>query len=253
MKVTFLGTGTSTGIPYIGCDCEVCTSTDSKDKRLRTSIHIEVAGKSLVIDTGPDFRQQMLRNNIRQLDAILFTHQHKDHTSGLDDIRAYNSLLQKDIPIYARFEVIEQLKREFQYIFLEAKYPGIPSVVVNYIDNQPFECECIPITPIEVMHYKLPVFGFRIADFTYITDANYIAPEELQKIKGSKVVVLNALHHQKHISHYSLAEALEVLAEIGAEKAYLLHFSHHMGKHEITSRTLPPHVYFAYDGLQIEI
>jgi phosphoribosyl 1,2-cyclic phosphate phosphodiesterase len=251
MKITFLGTGTSTGIPYIGCDCEVCLSTDSKDKRLRTSIHIEIEGKSIVIDTGADFRQQMLRENIRQLDAILFTHQHKDHTAGLDDIRVYNSLLKKDIPIYARFEVIEQLKREFAYAFAEQKYPGIPSMVTNYIDNQEFDIDGIKILPIEVMHYKLPVFGFRIADFTYITDANYIAPEELEKIKGSKVVVLNALHREKHISHYNLSEALAVLAEIGAEQSYIIHMSHNMGKHADVSKELPHNVALTYDGLQL--
>ncbi len=253
MKITFLGTGTSTGIPYIGCDCQVCRSTDNRDKRLRTSIHIEVDGKSLVIDSGPDFRQQMLRENIRQLDAVLFTHQHKDHTAGLDDIRTYNSLLKKDIPIYARLEVMEQLKQEFAYIFSENKYPGVPSVATHIIENQAFMIGNLSVLPIEVLHYKLPVFGFRIYDFTYITDASQISDVELEKIKGSKIVVLNALHREKHISHFNLSEALEVLAKINAPQSYLIHLSHNMGKHAEVTKELPQNVQIAYDGLQIEI
>lgn len=253
MKITFLGTGTSTGIPYIGCDCEVCMSTDLRDKRLRTSIHIEVDDKSIVVDTSPDFRQQMLRANIKNLDAILFTHEHKDHTAGLDDIRAYNSLLKKDIPIYARIHVLEQLKREFAYIFAEVKYPGVPSVETHILENQPFSIGNTVITPIEVMHYKLPVFGFRIHDFTYITDASAISDIELEKIKGSKVVVLNALRKEAHISHFNLEEALAVLAKINAPNSYLTHFSHHMGKHAETTTELPDNVHFAYDNLVLEL
>jgi len=253
MKITFLGTGTSTGIPYIGCDCEVCTSTDLRDKRLRSSIHIEVDGKSLVIDSSPDFRQQMLRANIRTLDAILFTHEHKDHTAGLDDIRAYNALLKKDIPIYARLHVLEQLKREFAYIFSEIKYPGIPSIETHIIENKPFLIDTLCITPIEVIHYKLPVFGFRIYDFTYITDASFISDEEIEKIKGSKVVVINALRKEEHISHFNLAQALAVLEKINAPQAYLTHLSHHMGKHAITSTELPSNVQLAYDTLVVEM
>jgi phosphoribosyl 1,2-cyclic phosphate phosphodiesterase len=253
MKITFLGTGTSTGIPYIGCDCEVCCSTDSRDKRLRTSIHIEVDGKSLVVDSGPDFRQQMLRENIRQLDAILFTHQHKDHTAGLDDIRTYNSLLKKDIPLYARLEVMEQLKREFAYIFSEHKYPGVPSVETHIIENQAFMIGELSVLPIEVIHYKLPVFGFRIYDFTYITDASYISEIELEKIKGSKVVVLNALHREPHISHFNLTQALEVLEKINAPQSYLIHLSHNMGKYADVMKELPENVQIAYDGLKIEL
>jgi phosphoribosyl 1,2-cyclic phosphate phosphodiesterase len=253
MKITFLGTGTSTGVPYIGCDCEVCSSTDLRDKRLRTSVHIEVNGKSIVIDSSPDFRQQMLRANIRKLDAILFTHEHKDHTAGLDDIRAYNSLLQKDIPIYARWQVLEQLKREFAYIFADQKYPGVPSVEAHIIENQPFTVQDIPIIPIEVLHYKLPIYGFRIYDFTYITDASFITDIELEKIKGSKVVVLNALRKEQHISHFSLPEALEVLAKLNAPQAYLIHLSHHMGKYENISMELPQNVQFAYDNLVLEL
>ena len=181
------------GVPVIGCDCEVCRSIDYRDKRLRSSIHIQIDGTSLVIDSGPDFRQQMLRERINKLDALIFTHEHKDHTAGMDDIRSFNFLQKKDIPVFARAHVIEQLKREFAYVFTESKYPGVPQVDVNVIDNSPFEVNGISINPIEVMHYKLPVFGYRIGDFTYITDMKTIAEEELDKLKGTKVLVINAL------------------------------------------------------------
>jgi phosphoribosyl 1,2-cyclic phosphate phosphodiesterase len=251
LKITFLGTGTSTGIPFIGCDCEVCTSLDFRDKRLRTSIHIEIEGKSFVIDTTPDFRQQMLRERIRHITAILFTHQHKDHTAGLDDIRAFNFIQQQDIPIYGQQGVIEQIKQEFAYIFSENKYPGVPNVIPHYIENQGFEINNIHFTPIEVLHHQLPVFGFRIHDFTYITDANFIAKQEIEKIKGSKIMVINALQKTGHVSHFSLAEALAVIEEIKPEKAYLTHLSHRMGKHAEVSKELPDNVKIAYDGLQI--
>lgn len=253
MKVTFLGTGTSQGVPVITCDCPVCRSLDYRDKRLRSSIHLEVDGKSFVIDSGPDFRQQMLREEIQQLDALLFTHEHKDHTAGMDDVRSFNFSQQKDMPIYARAQVVEQLKREFAYVFAQNKYPGVPRVEVNLIENRAFEVEGVHFTPIQVMHYKMPVFGFRVGDFSYITDANYIAPEEKEKIKGSKVLVINALQKEPHISHFRLQEALEVIEELAPEKAYLTHISHRLGLHREISEELPENVALAHDGLKITL
>ena len=252
MIVTFLGTGTSQGVPVIGCECEVCRSLDFQDKRLRSSIHIEVDGLSLVVDTGPDFRQQMLRERVKKLDAVLFTHAHKDHTAGMDDVRSFNFLQRKDMPIYAREEVIEQLKTEFAYVFAQKKYPGVPQVDVQEITNEPFKISDTLITPIEVMHYKLRVFGFRIHDFTYITDANYIAEEELEKVKGSRFVVINALQKDPHISHFTLEEALEVIEQLQPERAFLTHISHKLGRHRDVSKELPDNVEIAFDGLKVE-
>lgn len=251
MKITFLGTGTSQGVPVIGCHCEVCSSLDFRDKRLRVSIQIEVAGNSFVIDSGPDFRQQILRERIQKMDALIFTHQHKDHTAGMDDIRSFNFKQNMDMPVFATKSVFEQLKREFFYIFEEVKYPGVPKVQVNVIDNNPFEINGIKITPIEVMHYKLPVFGYRIGDFTYITDANYISEAEKQKIKGSKILVLNALQHDNHISHFNLQEALDLVEELEPEKAYFTHISHKLGLHK--GVILPKNVALAYDSLKISL
>ena len=253
MIVTFLGTGTSQGVPVIGCHCEVCRSVDFRDKRLRVSVHLEVNGKSFIIDTGPDFRQQVLRERIETLDAILFTHEHKDHTAGMDDIRSFNFRLQKDMPVFATARVLAQLKQEFSYIFSGTDYPGLPKVQLNEIRNEPFVAEGVTFTPIEALHYKLPVFGFRVNDFTYITDANYISEPEKEKIKGSKVIVLNALHHQKHISHYSLSEAVALLEELQPEKAYLTHISHQMGLHRNLPAQLPAFIELAYDGLQLKL
>jgi phosphoribosyl 1,2-cyclic phosphate phosphodiesterase len=253
MQITFLGTGTSQGVPVIACGCEVCQSLDFRDKRLRVSIHIAIDGKSFVIDAGPDFRQQMLRERIHHLDAILFTHEHKDHTAGLDDVRAYNFFQKKDMPIYGRSHVLKQIKQEFHYAFSEIKYPGIPQIRLHEIQNQPFEAEGIAFTPIEVMHLKLPVFGFRIKDFSYITDVNYISEEEIEKIKGSKVVVMGALRKEKHLSHFTLSEAVEVLEKIAPEKAYLTHISHQMGLHREVNQQLPSFIQLAYDGLKLTI
>ena len=252
MIVTFLGTGTSQGVPVIGCECPVCRSIDFQDKRLRCSIHIEIDDLSLIVDTGPDFRQQVLRERIKKLDAVLYTHAHKDHTAGMDDIRSFNFLQRKDMPIYGRKEVLDQLKQEFAYVFAQKKYPGIPQVEVKEMVNAPFQIENTLITPIEVMHYKLPVFGFRINDFTYITDANYIADEEMEKIKGSKYLVINALQKEPHISHFTLEEALEVIDKIQPERAFLTHISHKLGKHRDVSAELPDHVEIAFDGLKVE-
>jgi phosphoribosyl 1,2-cyclic phosphate phosphodiesterase len=253
MKVTFLGTGTSQGIPVIACDCEVCKSLDFRDKRLRVSVHLEVEGKSFVIDSGPDFRQQVLRERIKTLDALLFTHEHKDHTAGMDDVRSYNFKQKRDMPIYARSQVIEQLKREFSYIFSGIQYPGIPRVQIHEIENKPFLLEGVPVTPIEVMHYQLPVFGYRIGDFSYVTDANYINEQEMSKLAGSQVIVLNALQTEPHISHFTLSEAIEVLESLRPEKAYLTHISHKLGLHKEVEKKLPEFIKLAYDGLKITL
>lgn len=253
MKVTFLGTGTSQGVPVIACDCEVCSSLDFRDKRLRSSVLVEVDGKTLCIDTGPDFRQQLLREQVKSLDAILFTHEHKDHTAGMDDIRAFNYKAQKAMPIYARKSVLNQIQQEFAYIFENRNYPGVPQVDMIEITNHNFEAEGVKIIPIEVLHHKLPVFGFRIKDFTYITDANFISDSEIEKIKGSKVLVLNGLQKQAHISHFTLQQALEMIEIINPEKAYLTHISHRLGLHREIEKELPENVELAYDGLKLNI
>ena len=254
MIVKFLGTGTSQGIPVIDCRCEVCSSLDFRDKRLRTSIHISIDGKSFVFDSGPDFRQQILRERITTLDALIFTHEHKDHTAGLDDVRGFNYKEGgKSMQVYGHKRVLDTLKKEFSYAFTENKYPGIPLIDLNEISNEPFDVEGIKITPIEVMHYKLPVFGFRINDFTYITDANFISDEELAKIKGTKVLVINALRKIEHISHFTLQQALDVIEKIQPEKAFLTHLSHQMGKHVHVEGSLPSNVRIAYDGQQVEV
>lgn len=253
MTITFLGTGTSQGIPVIGCSCPVCRSLDFRDKRLRASVHIAVDDQSLVIDTGPDFRQQMLRENITSLDAILYTHEHKDHTAGLDDIRPFNFRQQKDMPVYGRQQVIDQLKIEYSYAFGESKYPGVPQILTNIISNEPFQVNGTNIEPVEVFHHKLPVFGFRIHNFTYITDASFISPEEKEKIKNSDVLVLNALQKEEHISHFTLDEALAIIEELHPRKAYLTHISHKLGLHETITKELPEGVELAYDGLKITL
>ncbi len=252
-QVRFLGTGTSQGIPMIACSCEVCRSTDPCDQRLRVSMHIETQGKSFIIDTGPDFRQQILRARIQRVDAVLYTHEHKDHTAGMDDIRGFNYVQKSSIPLYAQAPVIDQLKREFAYAFAEDKYPGVPEIEVHEITNQPFVIAGVSIIPILVKHYFLDVLGFRFGDFTYITDANFIADEELEKIKGSKVLVINALRKTTHISHFTLDEALEVIDKIKPEKAYITHISHMMGLHAEVEKELPPHVHLAYDGLTLHV
>lgn len=228
-------------------------SVDYRDKRLRSSVHVQTEELSLVIDTGPDFRQQMLRERIRQLDAVLFTHEHKDHTAGLDDVRSFNFSQRKDMPIFGRKQVLEQIKREFAYAFAEIKYPGVPVISTNEITNETFEVQGLPITPIEVMHHKLPVFGFRIGDFSYITDTNYISEKELEKVKGSKILVLNALQKTSHISHYTLDEAVEVAKLAGAENTYFTHISHRLGAHSEVSQELPENIHLAYDGLKLKV
>ncbi len=254
MKITFLGTGTSQGIPVIACTCDVCTSLDFRDQRLRTSIHIDIEGQSFVIDTGPDFRQQMLRERINKLDGVIYTHEHKDHTAGLDDVRAYNFLQKKEMPIYATERVINQLKMEYSYIFSTGeKYPGIPQIKVKEIASSPFDADGIEFTPIEVLHFKLPVLGFRVKDFTYITDANYISEKEKEKIKGSKVLVINALQKAEHISHFNLEQAVALAQELNIDHTYFTHISHRMGRHAVVEKELPENISLAYDGQQIEL
>lgn len=253
MKITFLGSGTSQGVPVIACDCSVCTSEAPEDNRLRASILIEAQDKVIVIDSGPDFRYQMLRAKVQRLDAIVFTHEHKDHLAGMDDIRAFNHKQQSEIDIYAHARVQEALKREFSYIFTHIKYPGVPLIHMHDIDKLPFNIGDLELRPIEVMHFKLPVLGFRIGNFTYITDAKTISEEEKRKISGSEILVINALQKDKHISHLTLKEAIEFAQEIGAKRTYLTHISHKMGKHEDVSKELPSGIELAYDGLVINL
>ncbi|WP_026902499.1 MBL fold metallo-hydrolase [Pedobacter glucosidilyticus] len=253
MKVTFLGTGTSQGVPVIACGCEVCTSSSAYDKRLRSSILVSSDETTLVIDSGPDFRYQMLRNQIQHLDAVVFTHEHKDHIAGMDDIRAFNYKQQAAMEVYATEQVQHALKREFYYVFSDFKYPGVPLVNLNTIHDETFMVGDIALLPIEVMHYKLPVKGFRIKDFTYITDAKTVSEEEIAKIKGSKILVINALQKERHISHFTLDEAIAFAELIGAEETYFTHISHRLGLHDEVSLLLPKGIKLAYDGLSINI
>jgi phosphoribosyl 1,2-cyclic phosphate phosphodiesterase len=254
VKITFTGTGTSQGVPVISCPCEVCHSTDVRNDRLRTSVWIETDDTSIVIDSGPDFRQQMLRYKVDRLDAVVFTHSHKDHIAGLDDIRAYNYFQQKAIDIYATLETQDALRREYAYIFENAHYPGIPQIKLHTIDgDHSFFVNEVELTPVKVKHYNMDVLGFRVNDFTYITDANFIYPEEIDKIKGSKHLVLNALRHEKHISHYALHEAIEVAQSVGADHTYFTHISHQLGLHEVVESSLPKNIHLAYDGLEITL
>jgi phosphoribosyl 1,2-cyclic phosphate phosphodiesterase len=253
LKITFLGTGTSSGVPMIGCSCEVCVSTNKKDNRLRSSILVQSATTSFVIDTTPDFRYQMLRSNVQQLDAVLFTHPHKDHIAGLDDVRAYNFFNHKPMELYANSLTEEAIKREFAYAFSDKKYPGIPNLNINTIDNNPFYIGDIFIQPILVWHIKMPVLGFRMGDFTYITDANKIEADELKKIIGSKVLVLNALRKEKHISHFNLNEAVALAQQLQIPKTYFTHLSHQMGLHAEVSAELPEGIFLGWDGLEIEM
>ena len=253
MKVTFLGTGTSQGIPVIACDCKVCTSENPKDNRLRTSILIEENNQTIVIDTGPDFRQQMLRENVQKLDAIVFTHQHKDHVAGMDDIRAFNYKFKKDMDIYCTAEVEEALIREFPYVFSAYKYPGVPEIKVHNIKNEPFIINGVELIPIEGLHYKLPVFGYRIKDFVYLTDVSFVSEREKEKMKGAEVIVLDALRKTPHISHFTMEQAVELLEELKPKQGYLIHISHLMGKHNEVVKELPNFIKPAHDGLILEL
>ena len=252
MKLTFLGTGTSQGVPVIACSCPVCQSLDPRDKRLRTAALIEHNGITIAIDAGPDFRQQMLRAKVKNLDAILVTHEHRDHISGLDDVRAFNWINKRPMDIWGEPRVLDAIRTEYSYVFAEHKYPGIPEICLNEIDGQPIDIMGLKIIPIRAYHYKLPIYGFRIGDLTYITDANFIAEEEKEKIVGSKYLVINALRMQKHLSHYSLPEALKLIAELGPRRAYIIHVSHQMGLYKDIATQLPENVCLAYDGLTVE-
>jgi len=249
VKITFLGTGTSQGVPVIACDCGVCHSTDERDKRLRTSVLVQNNETSIVIDTGPDFRQQMLGCKLKKLDAVLFTHEHRDHIAGLDDIRSFNFKQQKPMDVYAEERVIRALKHEFPYVFAENKYPGVPSVNIHRINKESFSIGNMKVIPVRAMHYRLPVFGFRIGDFGYLTDANFISEEEKEKFIGVKYLVVGALRKEKHISHFTLDEAVSLINDLSPRRGYLTHMGHQMGKYAEIEKMVPPNVRLAYDGL----
>jgi phosphoribosyl 1,2-cyclic phosphate phosphodiesterase len=254
MQITFLGTGTSQGVPIIGCNCETCLSEDKRDKRLRQAIMITLDdGKNIVIDIGPDFRYQMLREKVQDVEAILITHEHNDHVAGLDDVRPFNFKHRKDMPIYAVNRVIDILKYRFDYVFATNPYSGVPRINLLEVEkSKSFEIAGQPIIPIEVLHYKLPVLGFRFNDFTYLTDIKTITDEELEKVKGTKILVLGALQREQHISHLTVEEAIELSNKIKPEITYLTHISHRLGKYEDVIKTLPKGITLAYDGLKIE-
>lgn len=260
-KITFLGTGTSQGIPMIGCTCKVCKSADPRDNRLRTSALVEHNGFRILIDCGPDFRQQMLRQNISDLDAVILTHQHKDHTGGMDDIRAFNYFRKAAFPIYAEPNVQESLKMEYSYAFAEHKYPGVPDYTLHTIGEEPFTITkslpdgteaTIEITPIRVYHYRLPILGFRIGNMAYITDGSSIPATEFDKLQGLELFIINTVRKEKHISHFSLPEALDVVEKVGAPRNFLTHLSHQIGTHKELEAILPPNVKPAYDTLELE-
>ncbi len=251
MKITFLGTGTSQGIPVIACECNTCLSDDFHDKRLRTSLLLETEDKTLLFDAGPDFRQQMLREKVKKLDSIILTHEHKDHISGMDDVRAFNYKSQDAVDIYAEERVQNAIRNEYSYVFSEYQYPGIPKMRLNLISDNNFNVKGIDIIPIRVFHYRLPVYGFRIGNFAYITDANYIPEESKIKLYGVKYLVINALRKEKHISHFSLREAIDFIRDISPKKAFITHISHQMGLHNEVSKELPSEIVLAYDGLSI--
>lgn len=276
MKIAFLGTGTSQGVPIIGCKCRVCTSLNPKDKRLRSSVMIEVEAPTLkgeiqnsnnedkqhplgrgvkhfVIDTGPDFRQQMIRERADNITAVIYTHEHRDHVAGLDDIRAFNFILKKKIDLYASEKTLQAIQQQFGYIFNEKKYPGIPEVNLHTIENKPFTIEGVEFIPIPVKHLHLDVLGFRVGNFTYITDANFIPEEEKKKIFGSEVLVLNALRREKHVSHFNLEEAIKLAQELKCKKTFFVHISHQMGLHEEVEEELPENIRLAFDGMHITL
>ena len=249
IKVTLLGTGTSQGVPVVACDCPVCKSSNPKDKRLRTSVLIETPLNTFVIDAGPDFRQQMLREKVSRLDAILITHDHKDHMGGIDDVRAFNWIMQKPMTIFATEASAHTIRKDFSYAFADRKYPGVPEIDLIRIGNEPFSFRDDLIVPVSAFHGELPVLGFRIGDFSYLTDASYVAPDEKEKMRGSKVIILNALRQKKHHSHFTLQEAVAMLQDLNPQKGYLTHISHQMGLHDQICQTLPAGIALGWDGL----
>ncbi|MEM9850122.1 MAG: MBL fold metallo-hydrolase [Bacteroidota bacterium] len=257
MKIIFLGTGTSSGVPIVGCDCEVCQSTDPKDNRLRSSVLVEVEGKNILIDIGPDFREQMLRSKVKRIDAVLLTHEHNDHIIGLDEIRVFNFIQRESIPVYATQRVIGELKKRFYYLFQEELYPSAPRITIQEVHkDQVIDFEGIQIQPIEYFHdleHRWPVTGYRIKDFTYLTDFKTITPEELAKTKGTALLVISAVQHRPHRSHLNLSEALTWTAKIQAAQTYFIHMSHFIGLHRVAQNSLPDTVHFAYDGLVVNL
>lgn len=251
MKILFLGTGTSTGIPQIGCECEVCKSSNPKDKRLRTSVLISDEDKNILIDCGPDFRQQMLNYNIKHIDAVLLTHHHYDHISGLDELRSFTYT--QPMPIYMEQNVADSIKRMYPYCFSENRYPGVANIDIKIVYNTPFEIFGRDIIPIRLMHYNLPILGYRCGNVAYITDMLTIPDDEIEKLRSLDVLIINALRKTKHISHQTLQDALNIVERVSPKKTYLIHMSHQMGLHDEVSKQLPENVYFAYDGLQIDL
>jgi len=252
LEITFLGTGTSQGIPVIGCSCDVCTSADTRDKRLRTSLMVNTGDIRLVIDSGPDFRFQMLREKVKSLDALLFTHEHRDHIAGLDDVRAFNWIQKKAMDLYAEPRVLKEIRDKFLYAF-DNSYPGVPRLNLHAVEKAKFDIDGLSILPIRLMHYKLPILGFRFGDLSYITDASYISDEERKKLVGSRYLIVNALRKEKHPTHFNLQEALDLIEEVQPEKAYLTHISHQMGLYSDILKDLPDSVIPAYDGLSFVV
>ncbi len=252
VKLTFLGTGTSQGVPMIACPCEVCHSADPHDKRLRTSALVQSGGRNIVIDAGPDFRTQMLAADVRRLDGILLTHEHKDHIGGIDDVRAYNYFQRGPVDIYATERVQNAVRKDYDYAFDEHPYPGAPQINLHTVGGEPFDVNGVEVVPVRGMHMKLPVTGFRIGGLAYLTDFNSIGHDEIMKIRGVEVLVVNALRYEKHLSHFTVQEAVILSRYVGAKRTFLTHMSHQLGFHAVEERRLTEGVFLAYDGLTIE-
>lgn len=252
MKVTFLGTGTSMGVPIIGCKCEICQSQNPKDQRFRSSVLVSVDNKNFIVDTGPDFRMQCLKNHVQHIDAVLITHIHRDHIAGLDDIRPFCYQQKAFIPVYGSEYVCQRLERDFSYCFGENRYPGVPDIELHRIDDQPFEVFGVKVIPIIVMHAKMKVDAYRFDNFTYITDASFISEESVKKIEGTEYLVVNALRKEPHPSHFTLQQALDLISRINPKHAWITHVGHTLGFYDEVQSTLPENVTLAYDGLQVE-